>query len=172
MSIIRISHDKNNPYVMLNKNPLEDNSLSWAAKGLWAYLMSRPDNWNVSVSHLSTIYHGKGGGEKAIYSLLNELIEAGYCERNQGHTEGKRLEPIALASFCEQLGHELKPCVVQSDERPWQIASLDGISECRTMMVEIKCSQNLYEKAKNKIVPDYYMDQMQHQLFLQHQSSA
>ncbi len=88
MSIIRTEHNKNNPYVILNKSALEDKNLSWAAKGLWSYLMSRPDHWKVSVAHLSTIYDEKrGGGEKAIYSLLNELIEKGYCERKQERQE-------------------------------------------------------------------------------------
>ncbi len=85
MSIIRTSHNRENPYVMLNKSALEDPFLSWAAKGLWAYLMSRSDDWNVSVTHLSSIYSEKGGGERAIYSLLNELIEIGYCERIKVH---------------------------------------------------------------------------------------
>jgi len=83
MSIIRISHNTENPYVMLNKKALESKKLSWAAKGLWAYLMSRPDDWNVSVSHLITIYEEKGGKEDAIYAVLNELIENGYCSRKK-----------------------------------------------------------------------------------------
>ncbi len=87
MSIIRTSHNKENPYVMLNKVALEDPELSWAAKGLWGYLISRPDDWNISVSHLSNIYEKKGGGEKAIYALLNEMIEFGYCERIQVNGE-------------------------------------------------------------------------------------
>ena len=88
MSIIRTEHNKNNPYVILNKSALEDSELSWAAKGLWAYLMSRPDNWNVSVAHLSSIYKDYGGGEKAIYALLSELIEKGYCQRKQDRSNG------------------------------------------------------------------------------------
>lgn len=87
MSIVRTEHNKDNPYVILNKKALEDKNLSWGAKGLWSYLMSRPDNWNISVAHLSKIYIGKGGGEKAIYTLLNELIENGYCNRIQGKKE-------------------------------------------------------------------------------------
>ncbi len=94
MSIIRTSHNKENPYVMLNKSPLEDDNLSWAAKGLWSYLMSRPDNWNVSVSHLSTIYAKKGGGERAIYSLLNELIEVGYCTRDQPSSDKGQFQKV------------------------------------------------------------------------------
>ena len=83
MSIVRTEHNKENPYVMLNKHVLEDKNLSWTAKGLWSYLMSRPNDWTVSVAHLSTIYEDKGGGEKAIYTLLNELIAKGYCTRKQ-----------------------------------------------------------------------------------------
>lgn len=87
MSIIRTEHNKENPYVMLNKRVLEDPNLSWAAKGLWSYLMSRPDDWIVSVAHLSTIYNEKGGGEKAIYSLLRELEKFGYCHKQQIRVE-------------------------------------------------------------------------------------
>ena len=94
MSIVRISHNKENPYVMLNKAALEDKELSWAGKGLWAYLMSKPDHWNISVPHLSTIYEKKGGGERAIYALINELIEAGYCSRKQALTEKGQFSPI------------------------------------------------------------------------------
>jgi hypothetical protein len=94
MSIIRTSHNKENPYVMLNKTPLEDPNLSWGAKGLWSYLISRPDNWNVEVAHLKKLYKGKGGGEKAIYSYLNELIDAGYCEREKPKNEKGRFEKI------------------------------------------------------------------------------
>jgi len=89
MSIIRIDHNKDNPYVMLNKKALEDKNLSWAAKGLWAYLISRPDDWSVSVAHLSTIYDQYGGGETAIYNYLNELIKHGYCEK-KGQSQDKK----------------------------------------------------------------------------------
>lgn len=83
MSIIRTSHDKNRPYVILNKQALEDPDLSWEAKGLWAYLMSRPDDWTVSVEHLCKIYKMRGGGRDSIYKILNELIKHGYCTRVQ-----------------------------------------------------------------------------------------
>lgn len=90
MSIVRVSHDQSNPYVILNKQALADPNISWAAKGLWAFLMSKPDNWKVSVTHLSKIYLGKGGGRDAIYSLIKELIDNGYCKKNQKtNSEGK-----------------------------------------------------------------------------------
>ena len=84
MSIVRINHDKENPYTLINKTALEDDDLSWAAKGLWSYLISRPDNWNVSVKHLVSSFQKegkKGGGRDAVHNLLNELIKFGYCIR-------------------------------------------------------------------------------------------
>lgn len=79
MSCIRTVHNRDNPYVMLNKAAFESHDLSWEAKGLWGYLMSRPDNWMVSVNHLKKIYKDRGGGRDAIRSMLKELIQAGYA---------------------------------------------------------------------------------------------
>lgn len=87
MVVLRSPHDKQNPFAMINKKGLSDPKLSWGAKGLWAYLLSLPDDWKVTVSHLSKIFNDKGGGEKAIYSFLNELISEGYCERFQNKND-------------------------------------------------------------------------------------
>lgn len=110
MAIVRVFHNKQNPYVMLSKAALNDEKLSWAAKGLWAYLMARPDNWQVSVSHLKTVYEQKGGGEKAIYALLNELIQQGYCERFQGKNELGQFERYDYVIL------EFKKCLPHSFE--------------------------------------------------------
>lgn len=99
---IRVKHDKNNPYVILNKLALEDENLSWAAKGLWSYLLSRPDDWHVSVNHLSTIFGGRGGGKEAIYNYIKELIENGYCERVQ------EKNPDGKWGYGEYIIHEFK----------------------------------------------------------------
>ncbi|MCU5830256.1 replication protein, partial [Clostridioides difficile] len=50
MGIIRVSKDKDNPYVVLNKTCLEDVKLSWQAKGLHSYLISKPDHWKIYVN--------------------------------------------------------------------------------------------------------------------------
>ena len=75
MSIIRVKHDKN--YVCIHKGALEDPNLSFKAKGLWAYCMSRPDDWEFHVSHLASVSKEK---ECAIYSALKELKREGYVE--------------------------------------------------------------------------------------------
>lgn len=87
MTVIRVKHQTK--YVVINKTALEDGRLSFKAKGIWAYCMSRPDNWEFHISHLATVSKEK---EDAIYSGIKELIECGYCEKtqeNKGKGAGK-----------------------------------------------------------------------------------
>jgi hypothetical protein len=88
MSIIRTCHNKENPYVQLNRDSINDTDVSWGAKGLWMYLISKSDKWNVSVANLVKLFQKekRGCGEKAIYTLLKELVETGYCIRIQHKT--------------------------------------------------------------------------------------
>lgn len=50
--IIRVIKNADNPFVMIDKRPLENPLMSWRAKGLLAYLLSRPDNWEIRLGHL------------------------------------------------------------------------------------------------------------------------
>lgn len=84
MSVIRVKHQTN--YVVINKTVLEDKNLSFKAKGIWAYCMSRPDDWTFHVAHLVTV---SGDGEKSIYSGLKELAINGYLQKVQGRDHGK-----------------------------------------------------------------------------------
>ncbi|MDZ7753330.1 MAG: hypothetical protein U5S82_17210 [Gammaproteobacteria bacterium] len=77
-------------FVIVDQAAVEDTRLSWAARGLLAYLLSRPDDWKVLVNDLKK----RGNlGRDGIYALLRELREAGYVafERNrdaQGRMRG------------------------------------------------------------------------------------
>lgn len=78
MTIIRTFHDKSNPYTVLNNQVLFDNTLSNAARGLWAQCMARKDDW---VFYMSEMTNNTKDGETAISSQINELIRAGYVAR-------------------------------------------------------------------------------------------
>ncbi len=52
MPILRVVKNKEHPYVMLNMAALNDPRLSWKAKGLHSYLMTKPDDWKVYLSEL------------------------------------------------------------------------------------------------------------------------
>ena len=74
-NICRVQKDKNNPYVMINKGFLENRNLSWKAKGLLAYFLSKPDDWKVILEH---VYKQSPDGEKAVRSGFNELKKENY----------------------------------------------------------------------------------------------
>ena len=78
VSIIRTA--KRSQYVVITHAVLTDTALSWDAKGLLCYLLSRPDDWQVRVDHL--VKQGCGAGRGKIYRMLGELIACGYAERS------------------------------------------------------------------------------------------
>lgn len=74
--IIRSSNPQSN-FVVLSKAVTENENLSWAARGLLAFLLGKPDNSPVNVEYLIT----QGNLKKdELHELLNELIAAGYIE--------------------------------------------------------------------------------------------
>lgn len=89
MTIIRTIHNRENPYVQLNKNALWDEKLSLKAAGLWARCMSRPDNWKFVIKEL---VNKCKEGRRAVDSAIQELIKYRYAmkvEHWEKDTEGK-----------------------------------------------------------------------------------
>jgi len=74
-TIFRVAKNKDNPYVMIDKRPLENTLLSWKAKGLLAYLLSRPDDWEII---LGDLIKRSTDGESAVRSALKELRSIGH----------------------------------------------------------------------------------------------
>lgn len=83
-TIFRIIKDKENPYVMINKQFLYDKRLSWKAKGILTYLLSMPDDWQIYETEL--VKHSKDG-LTSLKSGIKELIELGYIIREQIRNE-------------------------------------------------------------------------------------
>jgi hypothetical protein len=77
-TIFRTTKDKNNPYVMINKIGMEDTRLSWKARGILAYLLSKPDNWKVNLEHLKK---QAPDGKTSLRSGIDELKKYGYLIR-------------------------------------------------------------------------------------------
>jgi hypothetical protein len=77
-TIFRTTKDKNNPYVMINKIGMEDKRLSWKARGILAYLLSKPDNWKVNLEHLQK---QAPDGKTSLRSGIDELKKYGYLIR-------------------------------------------------------------------------------------------
>jgi hypothetical protein len=77
---------RENPYAQIDKTVLNDKRLSWKAKGLLAFLLSKPDNWEINIKNL--IKQAKDGKE-AIYSGIKELITFGYIVRVESRNKGR-----------------------------------------------------------------------------------
>ena len=67
-------------FLVVDQRVVEDERLSWAARGVVCYLLSRPGNWKVLPRDLQ-----KRGdlGRDGIYRVLRELLKVGYAEYHQ-----------------------------------------------------------------------------------------
>ncbi|EKO5217230.1 hypothetical protein P0J06_001968 [Vibrio parahaemolyticus] len=72
-------------FTMICNEVYADHCLSFQAMGLLSYLLSKPDDWEVKVSHLEKVTTGtmKKTGRDGVYVILKELIERGFCLRNK-----------------------------------------------------------------------------------------
>ena len=86
MSIIRVKKDKDNPYVIINKNSITDKKMPLKAKGLFSYLMSLPDDWKLYVKELQTHFPD---GRQTINNAIDILIKLGYMKRTATREVGK-----------------------------------------------------------------------------------
>ena len=76
MSNTIIRAPRRDRFVIMDQRAVEDDRLSWAARGLLCYLLSRPDDWKVLVNDLRK----RGNlGRDGIYGLLRELRTVGYA---------------------------------------------------------------------------------------------
>lgn len=74
-------------YTVIDNATLTDASLTWEARGLLAYLLSKPDDWTVSRDHLAT---QAPNGIAMVRRVLTELEEHGYLVRSRVNTGGGR----------------------------------------------------------------------------------
>ena len=85
-TIYRVVKSAENPYVMIDRRPIDNVKLSWKAKGILTYLMSRPDGWEVSVSDL--VNHSTDGSA-SIRAGLKELKNAGHMKYTKMRQAGR-----------------------------------------------------------------------------------
>lgn len=85
-TIFRVLKNPDNPYVMVDRRPIDNPKLSYRAKGVLTYLLSRPDGWEVNIGDLQN--HGIEGRD-ALRNTLTELREAGHLEYQQERQAGK-----------------------------------------------------------------------------------
>src|SRR5438105_6593001 len=87
-TIVRVVK-RENPYVTIERATVQDSRLSWAARGMLAYLLSLPPDWKIKVEHLQA--RGDAGRD-AVRHILGELQVCGYASgfgRRERGTRGR-----------------------------------------------------------------------------------
>ncbi len=75
-TIVRANHGKAKAFFIMTRDAAQNNDLSWEARGVLSYLLSRPDNWVIKIDDLR---RGKCGRDR-IRRIIDELIQFGYLE--------------------------------------------------------------------------------------------
>ena len=93
-TIHRVSGRKR--WVTIDQRAIEDARLSWAARGLLVYLLSKPDDWQVRVKDLQ-----KRGdlGRDGIYKLLAVLRRFHYLRYEKNRTRDGRVRGGSYAVY-------------------------------------------------------------------------
>ncbi len=78
MTLCRVVHDKNNPYLTINTTISTDKRLSWKAKGIWFYAFSQKNDWKF---YFKELQRHSTDGRDSLKAGLKELEEAGYLYR-------------------------------------------------------------------------------------------
>lgn len=66
---------RENPFVQIDRSCFEDPNLSWRAKGLLGYLLSRPPGWTIRKADL---VKRSADGKTVVEGALLDLMEQGY----------------------------------------------------------------------------------------------
>lgn len=85
--IIRVK--KEEKYFVASNELFNDKALSWEARGVMGYLLSKPDNWTVRTRDL--VRQSPAGMHK-VTRILSELKKAGYIRRERRRLDNGRFE--------------------------------------------------------------------------------
>lgn len=128
--------------VVLVGDWMNDESLTWKARGLIGFLISNP------VFTIDDIINGSPAGGTAAYSVLNELLDAGYVMRVDQRKNGKIVAvryvvfqyPVTPESYdIDKLHNHMRRC-------------LGAVSEPKQLTREEQVRRDLKRSTKNKIL--------------------
>ena len=64
-------------YSVIHNHLIEDHRLSWKARGMLIYLLSKPDHWRTTIAHLASV---SPEGIHAVRTGMKELALYGYVK--------------------------------------------------------------------------------------------
>ena len=148
MPFKRAKHNKANPYTVVSNVSLRDSGLSLAAKGLLAYMLMLPDDWEFSIDELS---RHSASGTRATRTALNELERLGYVIRNHPKNDdgtfGKWLWTVIEAPQCQNVKVEPQ-CRFPQVDNP-QVDNVTQQSLCVESAEPSECIEDIGEPARS-----------------------
>lgn len=72
------------PFVQIDKELLSNEGISWKAKGILTYLLSKPNDW---ITYISDLEKQSTDGRDSVRNGIKELLTAGYMKRNRSRDE-------------------------------------------------------------------------------------
>ena len=153
---------KDRDYTVINNTVLKDERLSWKAKGLFCYLLSLPEDWNICLNDLQ---NRSKDGIDGLKSAVKELKEYGYLIQKRNKDEkGRFLKTIYIIVENPQVENpqvenprllntniqstNLKSTNIQSTKRESKHFTIPTLEEI----------QNYCNERQNKINPEYFLD--------------
>lgn len=96
MSIIRRERTEN--YTVIPNHIWSDEWVSFEAKSILAYLLSRPNHWKINTKQLKK---KTGFGRDKIQKLIRELVERGYIQRETAKDEKGMFSGLDMVVYDE-----------------------------------------------------------------------
>lgn len=148
---------------------LQQRSPEWLA---WRNGLDLPDGRPRITGTVAAIIAGDSVTGKTAHQLWMEQTKRKEPEEPSEYLKklfdhGSRTEAVARRVYEEITGNRVFDICIEHPDHPWAAASLDGITELGDLIWEGKApiSQRVHTMAKRKIVPSYYLPQVQWQLF-------
>jgi hypothetical protein len=127
MKIFRVTKDSN--YTTINNTIFKDKSISCKTKGFFATIMSLPNDWDFSISGMSSILKE---GKKSIYSSIKELQDFGYVKKNTVRDDKGLIVKIEYTFFETPMNKDFNP---QSPERQADYQEVDNAPQLSTNII-------------------------------------
>jgi len=81
-----VRHISGGNFTILNNELLQSTNMTFFTKGMLCYLLSLPNDWEISVMQLANAF---GEKECRILKAFRELIDLGFCVRKAHHENGR-----------------------------------------------------------------------------------
>ena len=117
-TIFRVEKNAENPYVMIDKNVFEDTSLSFKAKGILGYLLSRPNDWTLIIAD---IQKRSTDGKDSVKNGIDELIERGYIVKTEQPRQAGKFATCDYVVYEKPINTDVNRCGKTVTDKPLRI---------------------------------------------------